>query len=168
MELSVCLFRLDMAVAVFAALSHLGLGAAGAWGFPLAASVFAVDNSHSIYMGIQACYFSVFGLFAFLAELRQQKLQESLLKQFPFLHSHFGRGCFALYCGSCFLFLPWDKERPWVNRLVGGAELASGVFLCVFSFFAPGAAGGGGAQENGRGVHRVGQERSGGGRGDAG
>ena len=137
LDLEVCLQRLDVTLGVFACIAHLGLGAAGAWGFPLASTVFLLDQRLSIYMGIQACYFSIFGIVSFLAELRQAKLQETVLKPLNFLHSHLGRGLFALYTGSSFLFLPWDRERPWVNSLVGGLEIAAGALLCAFAYFAP-------------------------------
>lgn len=152
-DLDVFLSRVDIALSVFAVLSHLAQGAAGAWGFPTAAQVFLYDQQQGVYIGIQAVYFSVFGVIAFLAELRLKKLQDGLLKRLSLLNTYAGRGFFSMYLGSTFLFLPWDPIRPWINRVVGGLQIASGVLIVVFAFFAPGGVGGADGKQGGVGAN---------------
>ena len=145
----------DAIFRVFSALSFLCLGAAGAWGFLIATNVAWSPSSasdprlgsleYAAYIGIQAVYFSLFGIFGFLSELRLPRLEATVLKRLNFLHTHVGRGLFSLYAGSIFLFLPWDTTMPWINRVCGSLNISAGGLLVLFSLFAPKSGGGSGA-----------------------
>jgi hypothetical protein len=144
--LTINLHIVDAVLRVFAATAHLALGAAGAWGFILAAYLWSLSQEYAAYVGIQAVYFTLFGIVAFLAELRLPKLEATVLARLNFLHTYTGRGIFALYVGSIFLFLPWDLTRTWVNRVVGSLELSAGGLMLLFARFAPGDGSSGGAR----------------------
>lgn len=152
-KLSIDVDVVDAVFRVFSALSFLCLGAAGAWGFLLAAGIAwsqpsasdprQGDIEYAAYIGIQALYFSLFGVFGFLSELRLARLEATVLRRLNFLHTHLGRGLFSLYAGSVFLFLPWDTSRSWINRVCGSLCISAGGLLVLFSLFAPKSGGSG-------------------------
>lgn len=114
-------------------IAHLLLGAAAAWGFLLAtdaANSNAVDASdRAAFLGLMSVYYSLFGVWLALSELRLQhtRVVGFLLRPFAFLNSYLGRGCFELYVGTTFLVLKWDPQRPEVSRAAGGLEIAVGM-----------------------------------------
>lgn len=114
-------------------IAHLLLGAAAAWGFQLAANA---SNSgandayeRAAFLGLMAVYYSLFGVWLALSELRLRRTRVIgfLLRPFAFLNSYLGRGCFELYCGTTFLVLKWDPQHPEVARAAGGLEIAVGI-----------------------------------------
>jgi hypothetical protein len=125
----------DLVVRCFTALAHLGLGAAGGWGFIQAGNKWALDNDGAVFIGIQSVHFCVFAVLGFLAELRLAWLVRRVLAPFGFLQSFMGRGIFCLYVGTVFLFIPWDPRNPWIGRVVGALEISAGSFQVLLSVF---------------------------------
>ena len=127
----------DAVLRVFMALAQLALAAAAGWGFLIANDVFLRNMNLGVYVGIMAVYYSIFGVLGVLAELRLARVDATALAYLTFLHAHAGRGAFAFYTGSTFLFIPWDVQRPWIPYVAGGLLIGAGVLQIAFAPFAP-------------------------------
>lgn len=115
-------------IRIFSLLSHLASGAAGGWGFILAAQRFsregqikdlakngdqgdivkgltALNSSQAIFQGIMSVYFCTFAILGIFSELRNKWTNNTVLLHLGFLKTYIGRAAFMIYVGA------WVGER---------------------------------------------------------
>jgi COPI associated protein len=139
---------LSICIQVLTILTYLGTLAAAGWGFILAHRLFdsrAVNgnvneffglstSTMAYFTGLMAFYYILFSILGLASEIRTDCIKKTCLRQFGFMKSFFGRGCFLIFIGTIFITIPWDEQQKWISKVPAGLQLAMGFFQLIISF----------------------------------
>lgn len=119
------------------ALTNLGIGVAAGYivyighqvyTYQALNSCFWVENSRmAVFYGLIGVCYMMFGILGFLAELRFERLRNTVLWPFAFMLRYIGRGVTYMLLGAIFCSIPMRKSDEVVTLVPGAVLIACGI-----------------------------------------